>query len=453
MKLVSRNPYTEQLIEERPCDTPGELDGVLDRATVAQRGWRQCSFAVRSAALVSMAEALRRQRGALAQTITQEMGKRLEEAEAEVEKCAVTCDYYAEHGERFLADTPVASDAGRSYVLYQPLGTVLAVMPWNFPLWQVFRFAVPALMAGNAVVLKHSANVPRCADRVVEIAEAAGLPAGVVQRVNAVGEQVLTLVDDRRVAAVTLTGSCEAGRRVAARAGQALKKTVLELGGSDPFVVLDDADIPAAVEVAVMSRFMNAGQSCIAAKRFIVTPGAADPFVDGLIQAVRRLRCGDPLDPATTLAPMARADLRDRLAEQTRRSIALGATERFRSDIPGHGFFHPAVVLDEVKPGMPACSEELFGPVAAVIRAGSEQDAMRLANDTVFGLGASVWTADVGRAQRFAREFEAGVVFVNGLVKSDPRLPFGGIKDSGYGRELSFLGITEFTNAKTVWIK
>jgi succinate-semialdehyde dehydrogenase/glutarate-semialdehyde dehydrogenase len=382
------------------------------------------------------------------------MGKPIGEARAEIGKCAWVCEYYADAGPDFLADEPIESDAGRSLVAWQPLGTVLAVMPWTFPFWQVFRFAAPALVAGNTGLLKHASNVPQCALAIETIFTGAGIPDGVFRTLMIESSQVATVIGDPRVQAVTLTGSDAAGRQVAAAAGSHIKKSVLELGGSDPFIVLEDADLELAVEQAVTSRFLNTGQSCIAAKRFIVLEAIADEFVQRFREAVEGLAQGDPLDEANRLGPMARTDLRDDLHRQVEDSLAQGAVAVTGCRVPaGPGAYYPPSVLDRVGPGMRAWREELFGPVASIIRVGDEAEAVRVANATEFGLGGSVWTRDTARGERVARQLECGCAFVNGLVKSDPRLPFGGVKSSGYGRELSRLGMREFLNAKTIWIR
>ncbi|MFW5452232.1 NAD-dependent succinate-semialdehyde dehydrogenase [Thioalkalivibrio sulfidiphilus] len=426
----------------------------LDLAERAAQVWRDMGLAERGGLLRRAAQVLRQRRAHYAQIITQEMGKLTAEAEAEIDKCATVCEHYAAEAPRYLADEVLESDAGRSLVAWQPLGTVLAVMPWNFPFWQVFRFAAPALMAGNTALLKHASNVPRCALTIEEVFREAGFPPGVFQTLMIRASQVEGVIRDRRVHAVTLTGSEAAGRAVAAVAGQMLKKTVLELGGSDPFVILEDADLDLTVSQAVASRFMNAGQSCIAAKRFVVVEPVAEAFLGRFREAVRALKPGDPAKESTTLAPMAREDLRDELHAQVRKSIAAGAVPLEGCEpVPGKGTWYRASILDRVTSGMPACDEEMFGPVAAVIHARDEADAIRIANDTRFGLGGSVWTRDSVRGEAVARRLACGCAFVNGLVKSDPRLPFGGIKDSGYGRELSLLGIREFVNAKTIWIR
>lgn len=452
MKTI--NPANGEIDRSFPAWDMGELDRAQAAVAAATPAWQATSLDERAAVLRRAAAELRARRDHYAAVITLEMGKLAREAQAEIEKCAWGCEHYAEHGAAYLRDEPVATDAGRSYIAYQPLGTVLAVMPWNFPFWQVFRFAAPALMAGNTAVLKHASNVPQCALAIEDIWRRAGLPEHVFRTLLIGADQVERVIADSRVHAVTLTGSDGAGRKVAAAAGAHLKKTVLELGGSDAFVVLADADLDQAASAGVVARFQNAGQSCIAAKRFIVVDAIAEAFLDRFKQKVAALKPGDPRDEATTLAPLARADLRAQLHDQVRDSIAAGARALLGCEpIPGSGFYYAASILDRVAPGMRAYEEELFGPVAAVIRTRDDADALRIANATRYGLGASVWTRDASNGERLARGFAAGSCFVNGIVKSDPRLPFGGIKDSGYGRELSAHGIHEFVNIKTVWIK
>jgi succinate-semialdehyde dehydrogenase/glutarate-semialdehyde dehydrogenase len=381
------------------------------------------------------------------------MGKPIVQGEAEVDKCAWTCDFYADQAATYLAPQPRETDASLSYVRFDPLGLILAVMPWNFPFWQVFRFAAPALMAGNAGLLKHASNVPRCALQIEEVLREAGFPRGLFATALVPSRAVAGLIADPRVAAVTLTGSDLAGSQVAEHAGRELKKTVLELGGSDPFIVLADADVAAAARTAADARLVNSGQSCIAAKRFIAVEAVADAFVARFAEELRTRRMGDPLDRTTQVGPQARTDLRDALHAQVEESVKRGARRVLGGEVPpGPGAFYPPTLLAAVDRGMPAFDEETFGPVAAVIRAKDDADAVRLANDSVFGLGASLWTQNHARAERLAAQIEAGSIFVNGLVKSDPRLPFGGIKRSGYGRELSEYGIREFVNIKTVWI-
>jgi succinate-semialdehyde dehydrogenase/glutarate-semialdehyde dehydrogenase len=426
----------------------------LEQAAAAQHKWAAMSFAQRAEILRDAAIHLRVNRDKYAGLITLEMGKLLREARAEVEKCASGCDYYAQHAEQFLRDEPVESDAGKSYVTYQPLGVVLAVMPWNFPFWQAIRAAAPALMAGNAVVLKHASNVPECALALERVFRESGLPEGLFTTLMIDADQVADAIASLHVQAVTLTGSEAAGRKVAAAAGQHLKKCVLELGGSDPFVVLKDADLEFTAEMAVLSRFLNCGQSCIAAKRFIVVPEIADAFLAAFKAKVDALVVGDPTEDATQIGPMARLDLRETLHQQVTDSLAQGAVALTGCrPLEREGVFYAPSILDHVTPKTRAYHEELFGPVAIVIRAEDEADAIRIANETRFGLGSSIWSRDVARAEDLARRIHAGCSFINGMVKSDPRLPFGGVKASGFGRELSHHGIQEFVNAKTVWIR
>jgi succinate-semialdehyde dehydrogenase / glutarate-semialdehyde dehydrogenase len=382
-----------------------------------------------------------------------EMGKPLAQGVAEAEKCAWVCDYYADQAAAMLADQPRQTDAARSYVRFEAIGPVLAIMPWNFPFWQVFRFAAPALAAGNAGILKHAPNVSRCALEIEQVFRDAALPDGLFRSVFLSNEAAAGVIADPRVRAVTLTGSDRAGSQVAERAGRHLKKTVLELGGSDPFLVLEDADLARAAQIAAEARLQNSGQSCIAAKRFIVVEPIARDFLERFTAAMGSRRAGDPLDPAISIGPQARLDLRENLHRQVRESVQRGAQVVLGGQLPeGPGAFYPPTVLTAVQPGMPAFDEETFGPVAAVVRARDEADAVRIANASQYGLGASVWTADRARGERVARAIEAGSVFVNGLVKSDPRLPFGGVKRSGFGRELSEYGLREFVNVQTIWV-
>ncbi|MGB5302396.1 MAG: NAD-dependent succinate-semialdehyde dehydrogenase, partial [Gemmatimonadota bacterium] len=389
----------------------------------------------------------------LARLMTAEMGKTFASALAEVDKCGWVCRYYAEHGPYFLSDEIVESGARESRVRYEPLGVVLAIMPWNFPLWQVFRFAAPALIAGNAGLLKHASNVPGCSLAIESVFAEAGFPPGAFQSLLIPAARAEALVTDSRIAAVTLTGSEPAGRAVAGAAGQNLKKSVLELGGSDPFIVLADADIEGAVETAVQARIINNGQSCIAAKRFIVSEDIADEFETLFIRRMEALKTGDPMEPDTDVGPLATEAIRAELHEQVTASVAAGAHLRVGGLLPeGPGYFYPPTVLTDVPLRCPAAVEELFGPVAPVFRTGSAAEALDLANATDFGLGAAVWTRDQELVTRFVEGLQAGSVFVNGMVASDPRLPFGGIKRSGYGRELGVFGLREFLNVKTVWI-
>jgi len=454
MPLASVNPTNGQLLASYPEWDDGQLIDALERTYGAWRTWRHTGFDHRAKLLHAVAQRLRENTDDYAALIATEMGKPVREARAEVEKCAIGCDYYSVWARHFLQDEPVESDAGRSYVAYLPLGTLLAVMPWNFPFWQVFRAAAPALMAGNAVALKHASNVPRIALALERLFRDCGFPEGLFTTLMIGADRMNGVIASPFVQAVTLTGSEDAGRKVAEAAGRHLKKCVLELGGSDPFVVLADADLDAAAGAAVASRFQNAGQSCIAAKRIILAPGIADAFLSLLTAKVEALKAGDPLNEETQVGPLARLDLRDALHRQVTESIAHGAMPVLGCrPLPGEGAYYAPSLLDRVRPGMPAYQEELFGPVAAIIRAEDEEDAIRIANDTRFGLGASLWSQDVGRAETLAMGIEAGCTFINGMVKSDPRLPFGGIKASGFGRELSYHGIREFVNAKTVWVR
>jgi len=448
------NPATGEKVTEIAAWDSEQLESALAAVAVASPAWRNTPMAERCALMHKAAEVLRTNKEKYAAIVTQEMGKLINDARAEVEKCASGCDFYAENGPGFLADEAIETDAGKSYVAYLPLGTVLAIMPWNFPLWQVFRFAAPALIAGNTGVLKHASNVPQCALLIEDVFKLAGFPDNVFRSLMIRASQVQAVIEDSRVHAVTLTGSEAAGRQVAATAGNSLKKSVLELGGSDAFIVLEDADLDLTVQQAVVSRFLNTGQSCIAAKRFIVVDAIVEDFVTRFKAVVEALQTGDPMDESATLAPMARTDLRDELHVQVTDTLAAGAVAVTGCEpVDSAGAYYKASILDRVEPGMRAYHEELFGPVAIVIHARDEEDALRIANDSPFGLGSSVWTQDLARGEALARRVEAGCTFVNGMVKSDPRLPFGGIKNSGYGRELSQHGIREFTNAKTIWIK
>src|SRR5438128_9771427 len=453
MALSSITPSSGEVLESFEEATPATLERVLAHAWQAFLGWRECTFAERAERLREAARALRAKKAEYARLMALEMGKPVTQGEAEVEKCAWGCEYYAEHAARFLAPEPRETDAARSYVRFDPLGPVLAAMPWNFPFWQVFRFAAPALMAGNVGILKHASNVPGCSLAIEQVFRDAGFPPGVFASVLIPSSMIAGLIADPRVAAATLTGSERAGSSVAEHAGRHLKKTVLELGGSDPFIVLARGDVAAAARPAADARLINSGQSCIAAKRFIVVEALADQFIERFRGELQGRRMGDPLARETQVGPQARADLRDALHRQVEESVKRGAKRLLGGEIPaGKGAFYPPTLLAAVDKGMPAFDEETFGPVAAVIRAKDEADAVRLANDSTFGLGASLWTEDRVRAERLAAQIEAGSVFVNGVVKSDPRLPFGGIKRSGYGRELSEYGIREFVNVKSVWI-
>ena len=452
MKAI--DPATGRLIREYPEHPPEEVERRIARAAAAFRAWRERPVEARASLLAAAGAALRRRRDAYAALMTAEMGKTIAAAEAEVDKCAAGCDYFAEHAAASLAPRPIPTDASSSYVRCDPLGLVLAVMPWNFPFWQAIRCAAPALAAGNAVLLKHASNVPGCALALEEVFQAAGFPDGVFTTLLVPARAVEGLIRHPEVRAVSLTGSEEAGVQVAAQAGAALKKTVLELGGSDPFIVLADADPEAAAVAAAAARTINNGESCIAAKRFLVEEPIAERFEVALAARMSSLRVGDPSTRETEVGPLAREDLIATLQAQVDRSVAAGArllTGGRR--LERAGFFYAPTVLARVSPGMAAFDEETFGPVAAVTRARDAEEALELANRSRFGLGASVWTGDPRRGEALAARLEAGSVFVNGAVKSDPRLPFGGVKHSGYGRELSEAGIREFVNLKTVWVR
>lgn len=453
MALESINPATGARLATYQEMSADEVDRALNSAAQAFQTWRRTSFPDRAPVIKGVARALRARKSELARLMAMEMGKPLNQGESEVEKCAMACEYFADHAAAFLAREEVKTDASRSFVTYQPLGVVLGVMPWNFPLWQVIRYAAPTVMAGNTTVLKHSSNVTGCALAIEELFREAGAPQGVFQTLRLGSSRVGEIIDDPRVAAVTLTGSTPAGRSIAERAGRALKKTVLELGGSDPYLIFDDADLEAAVAICVSSRLINSGQSCIAAKRFICTPRRQAEVERMFAELMAQKTVGDPLENPD-VGPLARVDLRDALHQQVEASIARGARLLVGGKKPdGPGAFYPPTVLTNVCKGMPAYDEELFGPVAAIIAAQDEEDAVRVANDSPFGLGAAVFTRDVERGTRIAaEELEAGSCFVNTFVRSDPRLPFGGIKQSGYGRELGVWGIREFVNVKTVYV-
>jgi succinate-semialdehyde dehydrogenase/glutarate-semialdehyde dehydrogenase len=454
MALVSINPATGEKVREYETLSSEAAGRLVEGAHEAFLKWRETSLELRAAALKKAASLLRDEQDALSRLISEEMGKPLAQAAAEIEKCAWGCDYYAEHAAAMLAPEVVETDARKSFVSYRPLGVVLAVMPWNFPFWQVFRFAAPNLMAGNAGLLKPAENVTGCALAIEDLVQRAGFPEGLFRALPIETRQVEGVLDHPRVAAATLTGSTRAGRAVAAQAGARIKKTVLELGGSDPYIILADADLEVAVRACTGGRLQNSGQSCIAAKRFIVVASQQEAFERALLESMKAYRTGDPFDPVTDLGPLARLDLRDTLHGQVEKSVAAGARLLLGGEVPaGPGAFYPPTLLSDVTPGMPVFDEETFGPVAAIVRAEDEEDAIRLANDTPYGLGAAVFTRDLARGERIASErLEAGSCFVNAFVKSDPRLPFGGIKGSGYGRELSLSGIREFVNIKTVYI-
>jgi len=454
MSFTTINPTTGKPMQTYDELTPDSAAAVIVKANEAWLSWRGTSFTMRAALMKKAATMLRERNRELALLMADEMGKPLAQGNAEVEKCAWACDYYADNAEQHLAPDVVRTESHKSYVAFEPLGVVLAIMPWNFPFWQVYRFAAPALMAGNVAILKHASNVPGCALAIERLFQDAGFPADAFRTLLIGSKHVQAVIEHPLVRAVTLTGSTPAGKAVAAQAGSVLKKTVLELGGSDPYLVLEDADLEAAVMTSVNSRLINAGQSCIAAKRFIVARPMIDEFTTRFVALMKSKTVGDPLAEGTEVGPQARHDLRDALHQQVRSSIERGASLLLGGEIPpGDGAFYPPTVLTKVKPGMPAYDEELFGPVAAIIEAQDEDDAVRIANDSIFGLGAAVFTRDLARGERVARRLEAGATFVNALVASDPRLPFGGIKESGYGRELGPYGIREFVNVKTVVVR
>ena len=453
MPIATINPATGETLRTFTPLTPDQLEARLECAASAYLKHRRTSFAERRRLMLKAAEILETEKEAFGRLMVIEMGKPLQAAIEEAAKCALGCRYYAEHAERFLADEVVETSASKSWVAYQPIGPVLAVMPWNFPFWQVFRFAAPALMAGNVGLLKHASNVPQCALAIEEIFRRAGFAEGCFQTLLIDTEKVRQVIEDRRVAAVTLTGSTNAGSHVASAAGKVIKKSVLELGGSDPFIVMPSADLDTAVRTAVRARTINNGQSCIAAKRFIVAEPIADEFERRYVAGFKALKVGDPMDPTTDIGPLANENQVETIAEQVERSVAAGArvlTGGRRIDRPG--YWYEPTVLTGVTPDSPAYHDEVFGPVATLFRVRGLDDAIRLANDSPFGLGSSAWTNDAAERKRFVEEIEAGMVFINAMVVSDPRMPFGGVKQSGYGRELSWHGIHEFVNAKTVWV-
>jgi succinate-semialdehyde dehydrogenase/glutarate-semialdehyde dehydrogenase len=451
--IESVEPFTEAVRARFDPHSNAAVATAIAEAEAAFRSWREVPISDRAVPMKALARILRDRKDRYARLITTEMGKPISEALAEIEKCAWNCDFYAEHAAEYLADEPVETNAHASYVAFEPLGVILAVMPWNFPFWQVVRFLAPALMAGNAALLKHASNVPQCALAIEEAVRDAGFPPGLLRTLLLSGAEVEPVIADDRVRAVTLTGSTATGARIAELAGRAVKKAVLELGGSDPFIVLRDADIPAAAETAARARFQNAGQSCIAAKRFLVETPVAEEFGRRFADAIRALRVGDPLDPGTQVGPLAREDLRDTLERQVAESVRMGArvvvggTRR-----AGKGWFYEPTLLTDVTEDMPVLKEETFGPVAALLPVRDADEAVRIANRSPYGLGAALWTMDGAPARALARRIESGSVFINGMVASDPRLPFGGVKKSGYGRELSSFGIREFVNIQTIWI-
>ena len=455
MAIATINPATGETLKTFSPLTDAEIEAKLALAQSTFEEYRHTTFEQRSQWLNRCADILEQDAFKFGQIMTMEMGKTLQSAIAEAKKCALVCRYYAEKAPEFLADVPITSDASESYVAYQPLGTILAVMPWNFPFWQVFRFAAPALMAGNVGVLKHASNVPQCALAIESIISQAGFPSGAFQTLLIDAAKVKSIIEDDRVKAATLTGSEPAGAALASAAGEQIKKVVLELGGSDPFVVMESADIESAVTTAVKARMLNNGQSCIAAKRFIVAESIADRFEEQLLAQFKALTIGDPMDKDTDIGPLATAKIRSELDEQVKEAVKQGAKVLIGGEPVSdrQGNYYPPTILSNIPVDSPIAREEFFGPVAMLFRVENIDRAIALANNIPFGLGASAWTNNSDESKRFVNELEAGAVFINGLVKSDPRLPFGGIKRSGYGRELSSQGIHEFVNIKTVWVK
>lgn len=454
MSIVSINPVNGRIIKKYRPHTPKQVDQKIKQTHKAWLSWKETSHHQRRTCLTEMALVLQKRKKELAILMAQEMGKPITQGVAEIEKCASVCEYYAANAEKFLSNQTIETDASKSFITFQPIGVVLAIMPWNFPFWQVFRFLAPALAAGNCGVLKHASNVPGCALAIEDLVRQAGLPANVFQTLLVESPVVEKIIENPLIQAVTLTGSTNAGKLVAQKAGSLIKKTVLELGGSDGYIILKDADLEKAAEICVNSRLINNGQSCIAAKRFIVVKSVEKKFTKLFINKMKAKKLGDPMDTSTDIGPQARIDLRNQLHEQVKLSVKKGAKPVLGGILPkGKNAFYPATVLTKVKPGMPAYDEEMFGPVAAIISAKNEADAIRIANDSNFGLGAAVFTQDQKKAEKIAStQLQAGACFANALVKSDPRLPFGGIKQSGYGRELGLFGIHEFVNIKSVYI-
>jgi succinate-semialdehyde dehydrogenase/glutarate-semialdehyde dehydrogenase len=454
MAIESLNPATGERLATFPEMSAPEIDKIVGAAQRAQRQWARLPFAERAKPMRRAGAILRERAGEYAKLMALEMGKPLKDGAAEVTKCAWVCDHNAEHAEYYLQPRFEPSDATKSYVRFDPLGVVLAVMPWNFPYWQVFRFIAPHLMAGNGGLLKHASNVPQCALSIEKVMHDAGFPPDLFRTLLVGSKAVRPIIEDPRIAAVTITGSEPAGRQVAEAAGKELKPSVMELGGADPFIVLADADLDAAAKTGAVARTINAGQSCICAKRFIVEAPVYDAFLEKFTAAMKVVKVGDPTDPSVDIGPQARRELREELHAQVRQAITEGARPVLGCEVPaGPGAFYPVSILADVKSGNLAAREEIFGPVATVMKARDAEHAVEIANETRFGLGASLWTRDHAKAERLVALIEAGAVFVNGLVKSDPRLPFGGVKASGFGRELGLEGIRSFCNAKTVWIK
>ncbi|RLF27302.1 MAG: NAD-dependent succinate-semialdehyde dehydrogenase [Thermoplasmata archaeon] len=452
--MTSINPSTGKVIATIDEWNKERIDRQIDRSMKAFLLWMEMDYSERSVFLKKTAQVLRNNKKRYASLITQEMGKPIVQAELEVEKCAWVCEYYAENGMKMLMEEHVKTDASSSYIRFSPLGIILAVMPWNFPFWQVFRCAAPALMAGNVILLKHSSNVPQCAIAIEEVFKEAGTPDNVFSSALVGSQGVERIIQSPCVAAVTFTGSTVAGKIVAEKAGRYLKKTVLELGGNDPFIVLGDVDVEDVVKHAVEARMINNGQSCIAAKRFVVEDNIFEEFQKKFSEQIKQLTVGDPMDRKTDIGPLAREDILRQLEYQVQKSVAQGATVVARKNhMKKKGYYYPPILMSNIKKGMPVYDEETFGPVAPLIKANDEKEIIDIANDTSYGLGASIWTNDDEKAEALSKQIQAGMVFINEIVKSDPRLPFGGIKESGYGRELSQYGIKEFVNIQTVWKK
>lgn len=449
MSMQSINPYNNELISSYVEATPSQIKNILNKSEDAFRGWRQSTFTQRSKCIFNAAELLKSENNRLAKTISLEMGKPIRESVAEVQKCAWVCEYYAQHAEKHLAEEIIETEASLSKVVYEPLGTILGIMPWNFPFWQAFRFLVPTLMAGNTVLLKHASNVQRCAEEIEHIMQQAGISDGVFQNLRIKSDKVKAIIKNPVIKAVTLTGSENAGSVVASTAGKVIKKSVLELGGNNAFIVLDDADVDAAVDEALIARMMNCGQSCIASKRFILLPKIAEEFIVKFIEKTSSLKHGNPLDESTQIGPLSSVSQAKEVEKQVTDTLRMGARLLFGGN--RYKAMYSPTVLDQVVPGMPCFDEEVFGPVASMIYAKNEDEAIRLCNQSRFGLGATIFTGNYKRAEKLIPHIEDGAVFINSLVKSDPRLPFGGTKKSGYGRELSLHGIREFVNAKTVY--
>jgi len=453
--IKSVNPANLSLIKSYEIMQPAEVNKIINLTNTAFEDWKKSSFNLRSKLMINAAGVLRKRSEEYSKLMTLEMGKPIAQSRAEIEKCEWVCEYYAENAEKFLSDELITTDALKSFVTFQPLGIILAVMPWNFPFWQVFRFAAPGLMAGNAGILKHASNVSGCALAIEEVFREAGFPDNLFSTILVPSSQMEEVIKNENIKAVTLTGSISAGRSVAKTAGSVLKKTVMELGGSDPYIILEDADLEMAADSCATARLINGGQSCIAAKRFIVVEKIYDEFFDFFIKKMKSKKMGDPFDESNHLGPQASVSLRDELHQQVQKSVSLGAKILLGGKVPEmEGAWYSPTILSNVKKGMPAYDEELFGPVAAIIKAKDEYEAIHIANDSIFGLGAAVFTKDIRRGELIAKEkLQAGCCFVNEFVKSDPRLPFGGINESGYGRELSSFGIREFVNIKSVYIK